>query len=628
MTASNLEIAAMEEIEVITHEAEDEPREKRRGVAKHKARETPPPSGPVLAGVDTVVEPERLVYVKPVYPEIARKANIRTKVILQAVVRKDGSVGDVQVLQSGQPGLGFQEEAINAVRQWRYKPATRDGKPVEVYYTIRVDFGLGDEGETAVFKPSFGPSVESYAAFEDNPFHVVDDEPLSTFSADVDTASYANVRRFLTNGAAPPRDAVRVEEMINYFDYDHPAPAGNDPFGVAIEVTETPWNARTRLARITLAAKEIERSERPAANLVFLLDVSGSMRPHNKLPLVVSAMTLLTEQLDDRDTIAIVVYAGASGLVLPPTPGSDRATILDSLRRLDAGGSTAGAAGLRLAYRTARENFVPGGINRVILATDGDFNVGVTGHSELLSIIEKDAKRGVFLTALGFGMRNYKDDRLEQLADRGNGNYAYIDTLSEARKVLVEEVSGTLVTVAKDVKFQVEFNPVEVGAYRLIGYENRLLAHRDFNDDTKDAGEVGAGHTVTVLYELVPPNQVGTDPEVDPLRYRRDGEPSKAARSGELFTLKIRFKRPDGDTSVLRTYPVHDEDLPLRAASDDTRFAAAVAAFGMRLRQSEPVRDFGWAEIRDLAAGAIGRDAQGHRVQSLELMDRAGRLSP
>jgi Ca-activated chloride channel family protein len=593
-------------------------------------RERVPPSGPLMAGAGAVEAPLRIPssYVKPAYPEVARKACMKGKVVLGAVIRKDGTVGEIKVLQSGHPDVGFADEAVNAVRQWRFKPATRGGVPVEVYYTIPVEFGLEEEGRVTTPEPSFGPSIESYAAIEDNPFHVVADEPLSTFSADVDTASYSNVRRFLSHGTAPPKDAVRVEEMINYFDYDHPAPAGNDPFGVAIEVTDTPWNARTRLARVTLAARDVERSERPAANLVFLLDVSGSMRPHNKLPLVKRAMTLLTQQLEDRDTIAIVVYAGASGLALPPTPGSDRATILDSLRRLEAGGSTAGAAGLKLAYGTAWENFVPGGINRVILATDGDFNVGVTSHSELLSIIERDAKRGVFLTALGFGMGNYKDDRLEQLADRGNGNYAYIDTLAEARKVLVEEVSGTLVTVAKDVKFQVEFNPVEVGAYRLIGYENRLLAHRDFNDDTKDAGEVGAGHTVTVLYELVPPDGVGTDAEVDPLRYRRKSEPSKAARSGELFTLKIRFKRPDGDTSTLRTYPVHDEGLALAAASDDTRFAAAVAAFGMRLRQSAPVRDFGWAEIRDLAAGAIGRDAHGHRVQSLELMDRASRLAP
>jgi len=466
-------------------------------------------------------------------------------------------------------------------------------------------------------------SVESYAAIEDNPFHVVADEPLSTFSADVDTASYSNVRRFLRSGRRPPRDAVRIEELINYFSYDAPAPRGNDPFGVAVEVSECPWNLDHRLARITLAAQRASRGDYDGSNLVFLLDVSGSMQPANKLPLVKQALSMLADQLGGRDTVSIVVYAGASGLVLPPTPGSNRTAILESLSRLDAGGSTAGADGLRLAYKTARENFIEGGVNRVILATDGDFNVGVTGHSELLRIIEKDAKRGVFLTALGFGMGNYQDDRLEQLADRGNGNYAYIDDLAEARKVLVEEIGGTLVTVAKDVKLQVEFNPKEVGAYRLIGYENRLLAHRDFNDDTKDAGEIGAGHTVTVLYEIAPPGETGTQPEVDPLLYQGEIAPTEAAGSGELFTLKIRFKPPHGSKSKLRTYPVRDDGLSLGSASDDFRFAAAVAAFGMRLRDAHTVRDLGWNEIEGLAAGAGGVDEHGHRAAFLDLIRQA-----
>jgi Ca-activated chloride channel family protein len=420
---------------------------------------------------------------------------------------------------------------------------------------------------------------------------------------------------------------VRIEELINYFSYDAAPPRGDDPFGVAVEVADCPWNPKHRLARITLAARRDARQDYAGSNLVFLLDVSGSMRPPNKLPLVKEAMSMLAGQLDGRDTVSIVVYAGASGLVLPPTSGSDRAAILESLRRLDAGGSTAGASGLRLAYRTARENFIEGGVNRVILATDGDFNVGVTGHSELLRIIEKDAKRGVFLTALGFGMGNYQDNRLEQLADRGNGNYAYIDNLDEARKVLVEEIGGTLVTVAKDVKLQVEFNPKEVGAYRLIGYENRLLAHRDFNDDTKDAGEIGAGHTVTVLYELVPPGEEGTDSEVDPLRYQREIEPTESADGGELFTLKIRFKPPHGSKSGLRTYPVRDDGLTLGSASDDFRFAAAVAAFGMRLREAEAVRDLDWSEIERLAAGAAGVDEHGHRAGFLSLVRQAAETS-
>jgi len=465
--------------------------------------------------------------------------------------------------------------------------------------------------------------AESYAAIENNPFHVVADEPLSTFSVDVDTASYSNVRRFLRSGRRPPRDAVRIEELINYFSYDAPPPRGDDPFGVAVEVADCPWSAGHRLARITLAARRATRGDYGGSNLVFLLDVSGSMEPANKLPLVKQALSMLADQLDGRDTVSIVVYAGASGLVLPPTAGSDRTAILESLSRLDAGGSTAGAEGLRLAYRIARENFIEGGVNRVILATDGDFNVGVTGHSDLLRIIEKDAKRGVFLTALGFGMGNYQDDRLEQLADRGNGNYAYIDDLAEARKVLVEEIGGTLVTVAKDVKLQVEFNPKEVGAYRLIGYENRLLAHRDFNDDTQDAGEIGAGHSVTVLYELTPPGEAGTQSEVDPLLYQGEIAPTEATGNGELFTLKIRFKPPHGSESQLRTYPVRDDGLTLDSASDDFRFAAAVAAFGMRLREAESLRDLGWNDIERLAAGAGGVDEHGHRAGFLDLIRQA-----
>jgi Ca-activated chloride channel family protein len=491
----------------------------------------------------------------------------------------------------------------------------------------RAQGGFANVIETAtVGTPPERMSTESYAAIEDNPFHVVADEPLSTFSADVDTASYSNVRRFLRSGQRPPRDAVRIEELINYFSYDAPAPRGKDPFGVAVEVADCPWNPDHRLARITLEARRATRGEYGGSNLVFLLDVSGSMGPANKLPLVKQALSMLADQLDGRDTVSIVVYAGASGLVLPPTPGSDRTAILESLSRLDAGGSTAGADGLRLAYRTARENFIEGGVNRVILATDGDFNVGVTSHSQLLRIIEKDAKRGVFLTALGFGMGNYQDDRLEQLADRGNGNYAYIDDLAEARKVLVEEIGGTLMAVAKDVKLQVEFNPKEVGAYRLIGYENRLLAHRDFNDDTKDAGEIGAGHTVTVLYEIVPPGEAGTQPEVDPLLYQGEIAPTEAAGNGELFTLKIRFKAPHGSKSELRTYPVRDDGLTLGSASDDFRFAAAVAAFGMRLRDADSVRDLGWGEVEGLAAGAGGVDEHGHRAGFMDLIRQAEKL--
>ncbi len=466
----------------------------------------------------------------------------------------------------------------------------------------------------------FRGSTESYAAFADNSFHVAVDEPLSTFSADVDTASYSNVRRFLNQGTLPPRDAVRIEELINYFDYNHPPSRGNDPFGVVVEVGDCPWNLQHRLARITVAARRDLRHRYRGSNLVFLLDVSGSMDSSNKLPLVKRSLRLLADQLDGRDSVSIVVYAGASGLVLDSTSGADNATIVEALSRLRAGGGTAGAEGLRLAYRVARRNFIEGGVNRVILATDGDFNVGATTHSELLQIIENDARRGIFLTALGFGMGNYQDNRLEQLADRGNGNYAYIDDLREARKVLVEEIGGTLVTVAKDVKFQIEFNPREVGAYRLVGYENRLLAHRDFGDDSKDAGEIGAGHTVTVLYELVPPGDANTAPEVGPLRYQTPKRSTHAATTGELFSLKIRFKRPDERQSDLRTYAVFDQGLKLANTSDDFRFAAAIAAFGMRLRGGSVDHNLSWDEIDRLASGSIGDDEHGHRTGFVELI--------
>ncbi len=463
-------------------------------------------------------------------------------------------------------------------------------------------------------------STETYGAFEDNDFHRVAEDPLSTFSADVDTASYANVRRFLNEGSLPPRDAVRIEELINYFDYRHAEPKGDDPFGVEIEVAECPWNRENWLARVTLAARNELKNDYKGSNLVFLLDVSGSMDSPDKLPLVKDAMRMLSRQLGSKDSVAIVVYAGAAGLVLPP--GSDQQAILSAIDRLGAGGGTAGGSGLRLAYRVARENFIEGGVNRVILATDGDFNVGVTGHSELMNIIGQDAKNGIFLTALGVGRGNFQDQRLEQLADKGNGNFAYLDSKAEARKVLVEEIGSTLVTVAKDVKFQLEFNPARVGAYRLIGYENRLLAHRDFNDDTKDAGEVGAGHTVTVLYELVPAGREQA-PLVDPLKYQRSAEPQEHTASDDLFTLKVRFKHPDEDTSSRRLYPVSAEPLPLGAASEDTRFAAAVAAFGLRLRHQASAQSFDWSAIERLARDGIGNDEHGYRAGFIDLIHRA-----
>jgi len=477
-------------------------------------------------------------------------------------------------------------------------------------------------------------NTEDYDHIIENPFLAVTDNPLSTFSIDVDTASYANIRRFLNQGTLPPPGAVRIEEMVNYFDYDYPLPTGDDPFSVNVEVADCPWKTDHILARIGIKGQEFEPDERPPANLVFLIDVSGSMQPANKLPLLKEAMEMLVDQLAYDDSVAIVVYAGASGLVLPSTPCEDKGAILSALDRLQSGGSTNGGAGIQLAYDTVVDNFIEGGVNRVILATDGDFNVGTTSQSELVRMIEEKAKSGVFLSVLGFGMGNYKDSTLEKLADKGNGNYAYIDTANEARKVLVEQIGGTLVTIAKDVKIQIEFNPAEVNAYRLIGYENRMLRAEDFNDDTKDAGEIGAGHTVTAFYEIVPAGVEIDLPEVDPLKYQpavaetfsveeSPRGPKPAAQGDELMTVKLRYKEPDGDTSKLIEMPVTDGGLTLNDMSDDFVFAGSVASFGMLLRGSEHSGDFTYQAVLEMAQASIGEDPFGYRTEFVNLVKRA-----
>lgn len=468
------------------------------------------------------------------------------------------------------------------------------------------------------------PSTEAYTRFDDAGFKDVATDPLSTFSIDVDTAAYANVRRFLDQGTLPPKDAVRIEELLNYFPYDLPGPSGPEPFAVWTDVGEAPWKPEHRLVRVALRAREVAAAERPPANLVFLVDVSGSMQPPNKLPLLKRSLRMLLETLDPRDRVALVVYASASGLVLPSTPVSRSAEIAEALERLEAGGSTNGGAGIVLAYKTARENFVRGGINRVILATDGDFNVGVTSEGDLTRLVESEAKAGVFLTVLGFGMGNYKDSTLEALSGRGDGNYAYIDSLLEARKALVEQAGGTLVTVAKDVKIQVEFNPAEVSSWRLLGYENRVLAARDFDDDAKDAGEIGSGHGVTALYEIVPR---GAETKGAPaLRYQKPSE-TEAAKSGEIATVKIRYKAPDGDVSRLLSFPVLSGRgvAPERAA--DFEFATAVAAFGMLLRESEHRGAADWPMVRDLASRGLSWDPGGYRAQFASLVERAASLT-
>ncbi|MBN2451100.1 MAG: VWA domain-containing protein [Lentisphaeria bacterium] len=472
------------------------------------------------------------------------------------------------------------------------------------------------------------PNREAYDHIRDNPFRNVADEPLSTFSIDVDTASYSNLRRFLSNGQRPPPDAVRIEELVNYFRYDYPPPRDGKAFAVHADTASCPWKPAHRLVRIGLKGRVPEPGARPPANLVFLVDVSGSMRPPDKLPLLVQGMKMLVNQLGESDRVAMAVYAGASGLVLPSTPAGNRGEILAALDRLQAGGSTNGGAGIELAYRVATENRVEGGINRVILATDGDFNVGVTDRGSLTRMIEEKARTGVFLTVLGFGTGNIQDATMEQLADRGNGAYAYIDSEREARKVLVEQVGATLHTIAKDVKIQVEFNPTRVTAYRLIGYENRILANQDFHDDTKDAGEIGAGHTVTAFYEVVP---AGTEPPagiagVDGLRYQTPRTITAAAAGNELLTVKLRHKQPDADTSELQEIPVPDDSRSWESTPDDFQFASAVALFGMVLRHSPYAGEAGLDMVLELAAPAARHDPHGNRTEFLELVRKAKTL--
>ncbi len=472
--------------------------------------------------------------------------------------------------------------------------------------------------------PPEQPQSESYAHTIDQKWTRVADDPLSTFSIDVDTASYANVRRFLEDGRLPPMDSVRVEEMLNYFSYEYPAPKLNAdvPFSVTTEVGPAPWAPEHKLVHVGLQAADIPVDDIPPRNLVFLLDVSGSMNSQDKLPLLKRGLTMMVPQLREEDRVSIVVYAGAAGVVLPPTPGNEHSTIIGALDRLSAGGSTAGAAGIQLAYDLARRNFRTQGVNRVLLATDGDFNVGTSSDAALTELIERERESGVFLTVLGFGTGNLKDSKMESIADHGNGNYAYIDSPAEAHKVLVEEAGSTLVTVAKDVKIQVEFNPATVEGYRLIGYANRKLAHRDFTDDTKDAGEVGAGHSVTALYEVIPVG--GGIPDDINLRYQQDKEPSRVSSgSDELMFVKVRYKKPDGRRSTESSWTVADRDVRLSRTSDDFRFSAAIAGWGMLLRGSRYVPGWTLSDPADLAGSALKYDPNGYRNQAMRLMDKA-----
>ncbi|HTV01089.1 MAG TPA: von Willebrand factor type A domain-containing protein [Luteitalea sp.] len=467
-------------------------------------------------------------------------------------------------------------------------------------------------------------SMDAYARVDPSGYRRVADAPLSTFSVDVDTASYANARRFLMEGALPPADAVRVEEWVNYFPYTYASPTGQDAFSVSTALTACPWNAKHQLLRVGVRGRALPERDAAPRNLVFLVDVSGSMTSADKLPLVRTSLRLLVDQLTARDRIALVVYAGSTGLVLPSTPGDQKGRIHDALQRLEAGGSTNGAGGIQLAYQTAREGFIKGGVNRVVLATDGDFNVGITSMGDLTRLIEEQRSQGVFLSVLGVGRGNLKDATLESLADRGNGNYAYIDSLQEARRVLVEQVGATLVTIAKDVKLQVEFNPRHVAAYRLTGYENRALQTEDFADDRKDAGEIGAGHTVTALYEIVPPGQERDLPGgATALRYQETAGKPADGRQGELATVSVRHKEPDGDTSVLRTHAV---GTTVAAADVDTAFASAVAEAALVLRKDPLATGASLAAAARRAGGSLGTDPGGWRAELVRLMQLAGSL--
>jgi Ca-activated chloride channel family protein len=509
-----------------------------------------------------------------------------------------------------------------------YSVADVQAEPALAGTAARVHIQGAPSQASQSFYPMSRPAPgagETYAHTQEGGFRSATKDPLSTFSIDVDAASYSNVRRFLNQGQLPPPDAVRIEEMLNYFQYDYPQPTGSQPFSVTTELAACPWNPTHQLVHVGLQGKTVATDKLPPANLVFLVDVSGSMMGDDRLPLVQAGLRLLVKELRPQDKVALVVYAGAAGLVLPPTAGNKRSEIMRAIDNLRAGGSTAGGAGLRLAYQVARDSFQKDGNNRVILATDGDFNVGEQSDDAMEHLIVQERESGVFLTVLGVGQGNYQDKKMELLADKGNGNYAYLDNLDEARRVLVRQFGGTLFTLAKDVKLQVEFNPARVREYRLIGYENRTLVAEDFNNDRKDAGEMGAGHTVTALYEVVP---VGAPVAIDKLKYQQNPAETPAPASADLMTVKLRYKEPQGKTSKLFERTLRGSAVSLERASENLRFAAAVAQFGMLLRASEYRGDATWATTAKLAEEARGKDPEGYRAELVRLMKAAEGLQP
>lgn len=481
----------------------------------------------------------------------------------------------------------------------------------------------GDERAALQGSPNEA-DAETYEKFTENAYVLTLKEPRSTFSTSVDTAAYSNLRRFITGGKLPPRDAIRIADLLNYFDYDYPRPRGDDPVAFGLELAPCPWNEKHHLLKIAVAARKFDSDDVPPRNLVFLIDTSGSMQPDNRLPLVKRSLKLLVDQLRRQDRVSIVTYAGTAGLLLPATDGDQKDRILGAIENLGSGGSTNGAGGIHIAYEQAKFAFVPGGVNRVILATDGDFNVGVNNEAGLLKLVEEKRKTGVYLTVLGYGMGNLKDSKLETLAHHGNGYYAYIDTLDEARKVFVDQ-AGALMTVAKDVKLQVEFNHRQVQAYRLIGYENRVLKNEDFRNDAKDAGDMGSGHTCTALYEIVPVGAKLDFPTDEPLKYLREAKDTSEAKSGEWLTLRMRYKQPDGETANELSVALPEDGLS-KKPSGDFQFAAGVVAFGMLLRDSEYKGRSTFPMAKQLAEAGRGKDEKGYRAEFVRIVEQAASL--
>ena len=551
---------------------------------------------------------------------IRQKVKINGQKVINVVLKKITAAVTDPVLP-GLAALGYSEDKSRELSK------SNRGMDIDAFHAgiLPNNNRVGIVPNNHTTSPS---NTESYNNIADNRFHRVSDEPLSTFAIDVDAAAYGNVRRYLNNNELPPAGAVRTEEMINYFKYQYEQPRGKDPFSINTEISDCPWNKNDKLVLIGLQGKTIPAQDLPASNLVFLIDVSGSMSSENKLPLVKASLKMLTGKLREKDRISIVTYAGQAGLALPATSGSNKTKIKDAIDALEAGGSTNGSAGIELAYRIAQQHQIHEGNNRIILCTDGDFNIGATSDDDVVRLIEKERSRGIYLSVLGVGMGNYKDSKMELLADKGNGNYAYLDGINEADKVLIKEFGGTLYTIAKDVKIQVEFNPNKVEGYRLIGYEDRYLNKEDFNDDSKDAGELGSGHAVTALYEIIPAGV--TSPflkSVDPLKYQRNYARKVAPVNEEILTVKFRYKTTANNNSVLLVQPVTDHRIDINKTSDNFRFAAAVAGFAMLLRNSEYRGTLKWYQVINIANGSLGKDADGYRKEFVSLVKKAENLA-